>query len=91
LIVLNERASDAEIAQALVVKSLAEPSAVVDMTLGHDDERQGRYWIGRSAHEVKPAEDVVSLAAASQHCRDARHGDKDGLRPHDAVFFRLFK
>jgi hypothetical protein len=23
---------------------------------------------------------VVSLAAASQHCRDARHGDKDGSR-----------
>ena len=51
LIVLNERAGDAEIAQALVVKSLAEPSATVGMALGHDDERQERYWIGRSAHE----------------------------------------
>ena len=60
LIVLNERAGDAEIAQALVVKSLTKPSAAVGMALGHDDERQERYWmIGRSAHEVKPAEDVV--------------------------------
>ena len=55
LIVLNERAGDAETAQALVVKSLAEPSATVGVTLGYDDERQERYWIGRSAHEVKPA------------------------------------
>ena len=65
LIVLNERAGDAKIAQAIVVKNLAEPSATVGMTPGHDDERQERYWIGRSAHEVKPTEDVASLATAS--------------------------
>jgi hypothetical protein len=52
LVVLNERAGDAEIAQALVVKSLAEPSAIVGMTLGHDDERQEWNWIGRSAHDA---------------------------------------
>ena len=60
LIVLDERAGDAEIAQALVAKSLAEPSATVGMTLGYDDERQERYWIGRSAHKVKPAEDGIA-------------------------------
>ena len=54
LIILNERAGDAEVAQALVTKSFAEPSATVSMALGHDDERQERYWIGRRAHEVKP-------------------------------------
>ena len=61
LIVLNERAGDAEIAQPLVMKGFAEPSAAVRMSFGHDDARQERYWIGRSAHEVKPADDVVSL------------------------------
>ena len=80
LIILNECAGDAEVAQALVMKSFAQLSATVGLALGYDDERQERDWIGRSAHEVKPAEDVASLAAASQHGRDGRPGDKDGSR-----------
>jgi hypothetical protein len=78
LIILNERAGDAEIAQALVMKSFAEPSATVGMALGRDDERQEQYWIGRSAHEVKPTQDVASLEAASQHDHNASPGDEDG-------------
>jgi hypothetical protein len=96
LIVLNECAGDAEVAQALVMKSFAQPSATVGVALGYDDERQERDWIGHSAHEVKPAEDVVSLktwhrwppprntAAMRALAIRTIHGD------HSAVFFRLF-
>lgn len=41
LIVLDEVAGDAEIAQPLLMKSLAEPAAIVGMTPGYDGKGQG--------------------------------------------------
>ena len=37
---LDEAACDAQVVQSLLVKDLAEPTAVIDMLVGSDDPRQ---------------------------------------------------
>src|SRR5262245_16171224 len=55
LIILHEPAGDAQIAQALLVKGLAEPAARVNMTLGRDNSGKIGRNGGTRAHDADAA------------------------------------